>query len=88
MAASCISFESRMYIRLNRSFSKHEPPNPIEHYRNDPPILLSELIMDLTSLIDAPYFSQRAVIELIELILWASIALLINFPSSLLAYLQ
>jgi len=41
-------------------------------------------MIDLTSEIEPPSFSQRGVIELIELILWANIALANSLPSSLL----
>jgi hypothetical protein len=40
-------------------------------------------MISLTSEIDAPDFSHKAVIEFIELTLYANIALLSSFPNSL-----
>ena len=69
------------------SFLKQLPPKPGPESRNLEPILVSEPIARETSLISAPVDSQRALIELIELILCARKAFAVNFANSLLQIL-
>lgn len=78
----------RIYTRDNRSFSKQLPPNAGLGLRYLDPILESELTIFFTSSTEhSSNFSVNEVIEFMLLILWASIALDINFPNSLLAFL-
>ena len=63
---------------------KTAPPNPGPEFKNLDPILLSEPIALATSFILAPVTSHKALIELIELTLWARNAFEVSFANSLL----
>ena len=83
LAASSSPLQSRIWINESKSFSKQLPPNAGLGLRNLSPIRWSAETIDLTSwILHYSNFSVRPVIEFIELILWASIALDISFPSS------
>lgn len=74
-----------MYTRDSKSLSKHDPPKPTLHYKNLLPIRESLAIIALTSFISQPgVTSHSSVIEFMLETLYASIALAINLPNSLL----
>ena len=69
------------------SFLKQLPPQPGPESRNLEPILESLPIALETSLTSAPVASHIALIEFIELILWARNALAVSLANSLLQIL-
>ena len=63
---------------------KQLPPKPGPEFKNLLPILVSVPIAFETSFMSAPVFSQSALMEFIELILWARNAFATNLANSLL----
>lgn len=63
------------------SFLKQLPPKPTELFKNLSPILVSEAMHFLTSLMSASYYSHKMAILLIEETLWAKKQLAASFES-------